>query len=126
MSVAGKSFGSPCLIAAAPARRFRFIVLSPTKPAGFAWSCAPNVLLGFGLMGYALWSGNWTFDPLKAALFLILFVSGAALAYGFFCAEDDLGARPGRGSRAIDISAFGTHEFLEPCATLGNSPRSFV
>ena len=46
------------------------------------WSCAPNVLLGFCVMGYALWSGDWVFDPIRAVLFLILFVSGAALAYG--------------------------------------------
>ena len=47
------------------------------------WSCAPNVLLGFGVMGYALWAGNWEFDPVKAVLFVVLFTSGAALAYGF-------------------------------------------
>lgn len=47
------------------------------------WSCAPNVLLGFGVMGYALWAGGWIFDPVKMMLFFILFVSGAAMAYGF-------------------------------------------
>ena len=47
------------------------------------WSCVPNVLLGFGVMGYALWDSGWEFDSVKAALFLLLFTSGAAMAYGF-------------------------------------------
>ncbi len=47
------------------------------------WSCAPNVLIGAAVMGYALWAGDWTFDLLQAIAFAILFVSGAVLAYGF-------------------------------------------
>src|ERR1019366_5294575 len=47
------------------------------------WSCAPNVVLGFCVMGYSLWAGDWAFDLLKAGLFVVLFVCGAALAYGF-------------------------------------------
>jgi ABC-2 type transport system permease protein len=47
------------------------------------WSCVPNIMLGFGVMGYALWIGGWVFDPLKALAFVVLFVSGAVLAYGF-------------------------------------------
>jgi ABC-2 type transport system permease protein len=47
------------------------------------WSCVPNVLLGFGVMSYALWAGGWGVDPLKALQFVVLFVCGAALAYGF-------------------------------------------
>lgn len=47
------------------------------------WSCAPNVLLGFSVMGYALWSSDWPFDPVQVILFFVLFASGAALAYGF-------------------------------------------
>jgi ABC-2 type transport system permease protein len=49
----------------------------------FDWSCAPNVLMGFGIMAWAFWSGGWPFNPLNALLFLILFAAGAALAYGF-------------------------------------------
>ena len=47
------------------------------------WSCAPNILLGMIVMGYALWARDWIFDPLQAAVFCIVFVSGAVLAYGF-------------------------------------------
>ena len=47
------------------------------------WSCVPNVMLGFGVMGGALWADDWSFDPFKAIQFVVLFVSGAALAYGF-------------------------------------------
>ena len=47
------------------------------------WTCAPNILLGFGVMGYALWASDWPFDAVQVLVFLILFVSGAALAYGF-------------------------------------------
>jgi ABC-2 type transport system permease protein len=49
----------------------------------FDWSCVPNVLLGFGVMGFALWSSGWRFDALQTIAFAVLFVSGAALAYGF-------------------------------------------
>src|SRR5207302_5544914 len=47
------------------------------------WSCAPNVLLGVGVMGYALWASEWQFDLGKTLIFLLLFVSGAVMAYGF-------------------------------------------
>lgn len=47
------------------------------------WSCVPNVLLGFGVMGYALWAKGWAFDVAQAAAFLVLFIGGAALSYGF-------------------------------------------
>jgi ABC-2 type transport system permease protein len=47
------------------------------------WSCAPNIFLGMAVMGYALWAGDWIFDPAQAALFVILFLTGLALAYGF-------------------------------------------
>ncbi|MBI1832166.1 MAG: ABC-2 family transporter protein [Planctomycetes bacterium] len=47
------------------------------------WSCAPNILLGIFVMAAALWDMDWAFDPVQAAAFVILFVSGAALAYGF-------------------------------------------
>lgn len=47
------------------------------------WSCAPNFLLGLGVMGYALWASEWPFDLVQAILFTLLFLSGAVLAYGF-------------------------------------------
>ena len=47
------------------------------------WSCVPNVGLGFGVMGYALWAAGWEFNALCAMLFPILFTSGVFLAYGF-------------------------------------------
>ncbi len=47
------------------------------------WSCAPNVLLGFGVMGYAYWAGGWGFAPFATIAFCVLFASGAVLAYGF-------------------------------------------
>ena len=47
------------------------------------WSCMPNVLLGFAVMGYALWAGAWEFDVMQIGAFTLLFISGIALAYGF-------------------------------------------
>ena len=47
------------------------------------WSCVPNVLLGFGVMGYSLWASDWTFDFAQVGAFVILFISGVVLAYGF-------------------------------------------
>ena len=47
------------------------------------WSCAPNFLLGVLVMIYALWAMDWEFDPWRVAQFVILFSSGAVLAYGF-------------------------------------------
>lgn len=47
------------------------------------WSCAPNVLMGGGVMITALVLTGWTFDPLALAMFLLMMTCGAALAYGF-------------------------------------------
>jgi ABC-2 type transport system permease protein len=47
------------------------------------WACMPNVMLGFGVMGYALWASDWTFGFGQVAAFVILFISGIVLAYGF-------------------------------------------
>ena len=47
------------------------------------WSCVPNVLLGFGVMGYSLWASAWTFDLAQTYAFVLLFGSGVVLAYGF-------------------------------------------
>src|ERR1017187_5651093 len=45
------------------------------------WACFPNVVLGFAVMGYALWAGSWAFNPLQILAFAILFLSGVAMAY---------------------------------------------
>ena len=46
------------------------------------WSCAPNALMGIGVMSYALAGLGWPgFD--KAALFVVLMFCGLGMAYGF-------------------------------------------
>lgn len=47
------------------------------------WSTAPNVLLGAGVMGFALRDMHWQFDPFRLGAFAVLFVCGAAMAYSF-------------------------------------------
>lgn len=47
------------------------------------WSTFPNVLQGAGVMGYALWVMDWSFDPWRIGLFVVLFLCGAAMAYSF-------------------------------------------
>src|SRR5262245_22652660 len=48
------------------------------------WSCTANVLMGAGVMIYALTLlPDWQFELGRTALFLLLFVCGVALAYGF-------------------------------------------
>ena len=48
------------------------------------WSTVPTVLLGSAVMIYALLHNPaWSFDPLRAALFVVLFACGTALAYSF-------------------------------------------
>jgi len=47
------------------------------------WSTAPNVVMGFAVMGTALARNGWVFDPLQLLLFLVLFLCGTALAYSF-------------------------------------------
>lgn len=47
------------------------------------WSCAPNFLLGAAIMVGAFLVGGWPFQIGPALLFLLLFISGAVLAYGF-------------------------------------------
>jgi ABC-2 type transport system permease protein len=54
------------------------------------WATAPNVLMGAGLMIFALVAMGWEFDPLnggpfllRAGLFLLLFFCGVALSYSF-------------------------------------------
>lgn len=46
------------------------------------WSCVPNVLMGVGVMIYALTQQPWPgFD--RAGLFVLLMLCGCGLAYGF-------------------------------------------
>jgi ABC-2 type transport system permease protein len=47
------------------------------------WSTFPNILQGVGVMAYALWAKGWTFDPALLGLFLLLFLCGCAMSYGF-------------------------------------------
>src|SRR5262249_5575699 len=47
------------------------------------WSAAPNVFMGAAVMGLALRSQHWAFDPTQVVLFLVMFGCGLALAYSF-------------------------------------------
>jgi ABC-2 type transport system permease protein len=48
------------------------------------WSSVPNLLMGAAVMGFALYQQpGWEFAPGRAAAFLVLFVCGTAIAYGF-------------------------------------------
>ncbi|HWE35684.1 MAG TPA: ABC-2 family transporter protein [Isosphaeraceae bacterium] len=47
------------------------------------WATAPNVLLGGALMAYSLYQMNWHFNPLHAAMFVVLFGCGTAICYAF-------------------------------------------
>ena len=48
------------------------------------WSTAPNVIVGAAVMGVSLARmPDWHFDPVKAGLFVAMFLCGLGLAYGF-------------------------------------------
>ena len=47
------------------------------------WATAPNVLMGFAVMGIALANLHWSFDPGRAAMFALTFACGTAIAYSF-------------------------------------------
>lgn len=47
------------------------------------WSTAPNVLLGAGVMTFALRDMHWTFDLWRVGAFAVLFACGMAMAYSF-------------------------------------------
>jgi ABC-2 type transport system permease protein len=47
------------------------------------WSTAANILMGAGVMLFAWWQMDLPFNAGKAGLFLVLFMCGTALAYGF-------------------------------------------
>lgn len=47
------------------------------------WASAVNVLMGSGVMGFALYRLHWAFAPVRALVFVGLFGCGLALAYSF-------------------------------------------
>jgi ABC-2 type transport system permease protein len=47
------------------------------------WSTIPNIVVGAGVMGASLWRMHWDFDPLRLGLFVVMFLCGLGLAYGF-------------------------------------------
>jgi ABC-2 type transport system permease protein len=47
------------------------------------WSTVPNILMGLSVAGVALGQLGWTFDVGQAALFVLLFLGGVAIAYSF-------------------------------------------
>lgn len=47
------------------------------------WGTMPNMLLGSGVMGVALWQMGWSFDLVKVLTFLVTFGCGVAVAYSF-------------------------------------------
>ncbi len=49
----------------------------------FDWSTAPNVLMGAGVMIFALYELGWTFQWWPLLQFLVLLGAGTAMLYGF-------------------------------------------
>ena len=47
------------------------------------WATAPNVLMGFAVMGIALVKLHWAYDPIRIAAFFATFACGTAIAYSF-------------------------------------------
>jgi len=47
------------------------------------WATAPNVLMGFVVMGIALVKLQWQFDPVRLVTFAATFACGTAIAYSF-------------------------------------------
>jgi len=47
------------------------------------WSSGPSVLMGFAVMGRALWHMGWQFDFGRLGAFFVLFACGTAIAYSF-------------------------------------------
>jgi ABC-2 type transport system permease protein len=54
------------------------------------WATAPNVIMGGVLMIIALAQMHWSFDPLRIALFAVMFACGVILAYCFMLALTSL------------------------------------
>ncbi len=49
----------------------------------FEWSTAPNLVMGFLVMGVALDMKGWPIGPMDVAIFFVLFVCAVAMAYSF-------------------------------------------
>lgn len=47
------------------------------------WSTSLNVFMGAGVMVYALVQLDWTFDPLRLAIFPVMLACGVGIAYSF-------------------------------------------
>ncbi len=47
------------------------------------WGCAPNVIMGAAVMLIALIQMHWSFDAIRLASFVVLFVCGTLIAYSF-------------------------------------------
>lgn len=47
------------------------------------WATAPNVLMGFAVMGVALARLGWPVDAVRVATFFVTFACGTAIAYSF-------------------------------------------
>src|SRR5207302_6182288 len=48
------------------------------------WSTAPNFVMGAAVMGLSLWQmEDWAFDWRRAAMFVVMFGCGLAIAYSF-------------------------------------------
>jgi ABC-2 type transport system permease protein len=48
------------------------------------WSTAPNFVMGAAVMGLSLWQmPDWAFDWRRAAMFVVMFGCGLAIAYSF-------------------------------------------
>jgi ABC-2 type transport system permease protein len=47
------------------------------------WTTVPNVFFGAAVMIHSLVEMNWTFDPLRAGLFLVMFTCSMGMAYSF-------------------------------------------
>lgn len=71
---------------------FDFFLLKPVDAQflvscrRFDWSTAPNILLGLGVMAFALWELGWAFQPWLLVQFVVLMTSGIAMLYGFLIA----------------------------------------
>jgi ABC-2 type transport system permease protein len=47
------------------------------------WGTMPNLLMGGGVMGVALWQMGWSFELARVVTFLVTFACGVAVAYSF-------------------------------------------
>lgn len=49
----------------------------------FEWSCVPNVLMGLGVMLFGLHDLGWPVTLVRFGTFVLTFLAGAGMAYGF-------------------------------------------